>query len=307
MTTETGLFSCEEVLGELLEYFPDLSVDELLTGWERGTYDRASNFAFLPKWLPSKRLNTALLSLPYKLWKRLGKVEMQKPKVRLIAAPFFFSSQWLAVFLGNARTATCSEEELLDIYRSIGEMDYLLGLLGFNYFASGGRFYKIYPMLREFVEDGAEVLDYGAGPAAFSLALAYEKHCQVTLLDVKSQMSDFALWRFKRRDLPVQFLHADKFGGEKRQYDAVICFDVLEHLLNPVAVLQEITGRIRPGGHLLLNLPEMGHGYGHLRQAKRDWEVNGGESHLARHYSAERVNDSYRFFRRLPTRAEERT
>lgn len=42
-------------------------------------------------------------------------------------------------------------------------------------------------------------------------------------------------------------------------YDAALCLDVLEHLVDPASVLRELHGKLRPGGTLLVSLPNARH------------------------------------------------
>jgi glycosyltransferase involved in cell wall biosynthesis/SAM-dependent methyltransferase len=50
-------------------------------------------------------------------------------------------------------------------------------------------------------------------------------------------------------------------------YDVVVAGDVIEHLSRPVEVLKQIHGVLRPGGQLLLSVPNFGHWYPRARVA----------------------------------------
>ena len=50
-------------------------------------------------------------------------------------------------------------------------------------------------------------------------------------------------------------------------YDVVIAGDIIEHLTRPVAMLKDIHDVLRPGGQLLLSVPNFGHWYPRLRVA----------------------------------------
>lgn len=41
------------------------------------------------------------------------------------------------------------------------------------------------------------------------------------------------------------------------RYDFVLCGDVLEHLVDPLAVLSELSRRVKPGGRVLVSLPNI--------------------------------------------------
>jgi 2-polyprenyl-3-methyl-5-hydroxy-6-metoxy-1,4-benzoquinol methylase len=65
---------------------------------------------------------------------------------------------------------------------------------------------------------------------------------------------------FKRLDISVG---ADQdLGGD---YDVVILGDVIQHLTDPLSTLRQAVGLLRPGGLILLSVPNFGHWYPRLR------------------------------------------
>jgi 2-polyprenyl-3-methyl-5-hydroxy-6-metoxy-1,4-benzoquinol methylase len=50
-------------------------------------------------------------------------------------------------------------------------------------------------------------------------------------------------------------------------YDAVILADVLEHVRNPDRILDDARNRLRPGGSIIVSIPNFGHWYPRLRTA----------------------------------------
>jgi 2-polyprenyl-3-methyl-5-hydroxy-6-metoxy-1,4-benzoquinol methylase len=60
-------------------------------------------------------------------------------------------------------------------------------------------------------------------------------------------------------------------------YDVVLMADVLEHVRNPEHLLEQATGRLRPGGSLLVSVPNFAHWYPRLRVAsgRFDYDVRG--------------------------------
>ena len=51
------------------------------------------------------------------------------------------------------------------------------------------------------------------------------------------------------------------------RYDVVVAGDVIEHLTRPTQLLRDIRGVLRPGGQLLLSVPNFGHWYPRVRVA----------------------------------------
>jgi 2-polyprenyl-3-methyl-5-hydroxy-6-metoxy-1,4-benzoquinol methylase len=73
------------------------------------------------------------------------------------------------------------------------------------------------------------------------------------------------------RERTDRFFVADLDAGIPAQagsrYDVVIAGDIIEHLRQPTAMLKEIRRVLRPGGQLLLSVPNFGHWYPRLRVA----------------------------------------
>ena len=51
----------------------------------------------------------------------------------------------------------------------------------------------------------------------------------------------------------VETLDFDELG----RYDAILLGDVLEHLRNPRAILEKLAGKLKPGGKILISLPNI--------------------------------------------------
>lgn len=106
---------------------------------------------------------------------------------------------------------------------------------------------------------GSEVLELGPGPGTLTRHLQESRGCQVDCVELAPDMAASArrwardLWE---ADLDASDL-ADLTGG--RTYDAVVTADVLEHLADPVRVLEQCRARLRPDGDLFLSLPNVGH------------------------------------------------
>ena len=58
------------------------------------------------------------------------------------------------------------------------------------------------------------------------------------------------------REMIVGDIETMELGGLGR-YDAIVFGDVLEHLRNPRAVLERLSGLLKPGGKVLISLPNV--------------------------------------------------
>ena len=93
-------------------------------------------------------------------------------------------------------------------------------------------------------------LEYGCGVAPVTAWLRRHRRDAIGLAsDVPSRTFTFAEWRWPRSILPIAY---------PMRYAAhlVICSEVLEHVANPVAVVNLINTLLLPGGHLLVNFVE---------------------------------------------------
>jgi len=94
----------------------------------------------------------------------------------------------------------------------------------------------------------SRVLDFGCGIGTDALFLT-EHGYDVTLVDVDGPALRFAQHRFARRRLRGRFCPARSALPEvDGEYDVVVCFDVFEHLLDPLEAARRLVAALRPGG-----------------------------------------------------------
>jgi len=102
---------------------------------------------------------------------------------------------------------------------------------------------------------GVRLLDLGAGMGGFAVAAALHG-AQVTVSEYNLAYCRITQLRADRYGLSVPILNG---AGEHlpfmtAQYDVVVCWDVIEHVQDPAAVLAEIGRVLRPGGQLFLTV-----------------------------------------------------
>ena len=101
----------------------------------------------------------------------------------------------------------------------------------------------------------AEVLDVGCGGGLLSEALALEG-AHVTALDLSPELVKVARLhglesgvKVDYRVQSVESLAVERAG----QFDAVTCMEMLEHVPDPVAIIQACATLLKPGGRLFLS------------------------------------------------------
>lgn len=92
-------------------------------------------------------------------------------------------------------------------------------------------------------------LDFGSGVGAGALLFA-KNGFDVALADISSTLLGFCQWRLGQRDLPARFLDLKEDELPDNAFDIVTAMDVFEHLVDPVAVLNDLHRALKPGGFL---------------------------------------------------------
>ena len=103
----------------------------------------------------------------------------------------------------------------------------------------------------------ARVLDAGSGPGDVVAALAADGHDAVGM-DVSAQAVDRARERHPGHEFVVHSAEELPWPVEPGTFDAVVAFEVIEHLLRPRRLLEGAAQALRPGGHLALTTPYHG-------------------------------------------------
>lgn len=114
------------------------------------------------------------------------------------------------------------------------------------------------------------VLELGAASGHMTRALA-ERRCEVTAIeydadaaaDIGSAAAQVIVGDLN--DLRV-------FDDLTPTFDVILAGDVLEHLSRPDEVLARVSRLLRPGGHVVVSLPHIGHVDARLSLFQGDWE-----------------------------------
>ncbi len=107
-------------------------------------------------------------------------------------------------------------------------------------------------LFEKYLLPGSSCLDYGCGNAQRYGRYLIGKGLRYQGFDI----SEAALAEAQKSEVPVGKLSSSgQTTLADNSMDTAICFEVMEHLMEPQAALKEILRCLKPGGHLLLSVP----------------------------------------------------
>ncbi len=117
----------------------------------------------------------------------------------------------------------------------------------------------------------SRVLDVGCSDGRFGELVRAQGHHVVGVDVVKHDGVAVRLDGFVEADLNVAMPDL----GES--FDVVVAADVLEHVIDPARLLAELRDRLRPGGRILVSVPNFGHWYprGRVALGRFDYDQRG--------------------------------
>jgi methionine biosynthesis protein MetW len=116
-----------------------------------------------------------------------------------------------------------------------------------------------YAKVREMVGSGKRVLDVGCGPGNLATILSRTGNVVVGIDKDKSALE--SAQRVCERTIAADLDHAelDELVGDER-FDVVVFADVLEHVRNPVKLLNSSRRVLRDAGCIIVSIPNVAHG-----------------------------------------------
>lgn len=120
-----------------------------------------------------------------------------------------------------------------------------------------------------------KVLEYGCGVSTHGIACA-QRGCEVHAVDISQKMIDVSKERYKIRGLSVN-ITGDKTLPDN-YFDIILCTDVLEHIPDPISLLNKFIRCMKIGGvaHLCCSKIK-NYDKGHLPQSIDAWFSVGQE------------------------------
>jgi SAM-dependent methyltransferase len=164
-----------------------------------------------------------------------------------------------------------TEEEIKNFYRVV---PYYIFRLPYWHMERGQRKFRENVVEYSF----GDVLDYGGGPGDLSIKLA-EKGLNVTYADIQGINPDFARWLFERRGYKNEIEVLDVEKDEKKiwmkEYDTIVCIDVIEHIPHPESILEKMAKHLRKDGRLIITQLKS---QGPVEDAPMHFEINFNET-----------------------------
>jgi 2-polyprenyl-3-methyl-5-hydroxy-6-metoxy-1,4-benzoquinol methylase len=102
------------------------------------------------------------------------------------------------------------------------------------------------------LREGMNVLELGCGTGSLCQSL-YQKGIDIAGCDVSQVAIEHGRGKYPHLNLSV--VNAEQLPWENETFDAVLSFDVLEHLFNPDQHLAQVRRILKPGGYYLFQTP----------------------------------------------------
>ena len=100
---------------------------------------------------------------------------------------------------------------------------------------------------------GSKVLDLGCGGGLLCEAMT-NSGADVVGIDASLKTIEIAKKHANEKNLKIDYLNTDiESFNYKENFDAVVCFELIEHVPNPNELIRQISKHIKPNGKLFLS------------------------------------------------------
>lgn len=125
-----------------------------------------------------------------------------------------------------------------------------------------------YKLLGRFIVPQSKVLEIGCAPGKTLAWAAKKKHALVTGVDYSRKGIDISKWLFEQLGLNGTFLYENIFETSLPNdfFDVVFSSGFIEHFNDPTEIIDIHLALVKPGGVVLIVIPNYGGVYGKLQK-----------------------------------------
>lgn len=116
--------------------------------------------------------------------------------------------------------------------------------------------YEVPGLFKALMPQQVRVLDIGCGTGGITMVVNAGKRNTVIAIEPDEDRANLA--RSRGLDVHQRFFD-EAFIEEQAPFDVVMLSDVLEHLADPTAMLKLVARALKPGGLMLLSVPNVAH------------------------------------------------
>jgi 2-polyprenyl-3-methyl-5-hydroxy-6-metoxy-1,4-benzoquinol methylase len=110
------------------------------------------------------------------------------------------------------------------------------------------------------VPTGCRILDIGCWDGSMGAYLIKARQATVDGVELNAGMARRAALAYREvHSGPIEALLSGLIRARAGQYDALLLLDVLEHLVEPGRILEELRALVEPGGLVVVSLPNVAH------------------------------------------------
>jgi 2-polyprenyl-3-methyl-5-hydroxy-6-metoxy-1,4-benzoquinol methylase len=108
----------------------------------------------------------------------------------------------------------------------------------------------------EFIPPGTRaILEIGCGNGRFGALVKARDGCRYVGVELMEDAAQEARQRLD--EVLTTNIESDELPFHQHSFDGLVCNDVLEHLVDPWRTLQRLTTLVRPGGFIVVSLPNV--------------------------------------------------
>jgi SAM-dependent methyltransferase len=125
-----------------------------------------------------------------------------------------------------------------------------------------------YECAKGVIQPNAKVLEVGCGAGYGTAMLADRKDLQITGLDVDASVVESANNLYQSDNCHYMAFDGSRLPFQDEEFDAVISFQVIEHVVDDESFLKEMSRVLKPGGHAIVVTPNRSY---RLRKDQKPW------------------------------------